>query len=495
MRLDASRHPMTWSIDGGRRGDRGARADDGGLRSRDRLSACALRARSIPPHAQPLPRSGTRSDAPHHVRREPGPTAMARVPAPRSAATAPACRLGMWRVQRRRGEEVADRSPHATRSDRGHGPKPPRSRNHFGRSIVRRRKILSGSRWPSCWPGPCSRPSASDRRRHRPRRRPSTSRVSATVQTTPTFGLICDDCAPDVAFGGDNVGLGARVTHLGGGAVEPDGQGRLPVLPVAPPPGSDARPRRHADRAVRPALGHLPRGRRLRRSTSIPVPVTSRISRPMARSTALISRASISRRVAQARCTLQLVGDGSYDCHHHQEHPHLQRRPLRSRRSRDQRPGHDDDQHHARRRDDVRTITAAGSTVKGPDTLQFDGPTPSVVCRPGVSISCTAPAGSNALYDLASTESDPTLVAKTDVSVTVEITIILTFGGTVHVATFGPGSPTKMHLTAPSNQVDLGPILPNNIPPAPTPVVTTPATRASRSTSTAPGRPRSARSV
>ena len=35
---------------------------------------------------------------------------------------------------------------------------------------------------------------------------------SATVQSFGPVGVICDACAPDALFGGDNVGLGARLT-------------------------------------------------------------------------------------------------------------------------------------------------------------------------------------------------------------------------------------------------------------------------------------------
>src|SRR5207247_9899423 len=46
-----------------------------------------------------------------------------------------------------------------------------------------------------------------------------------------------------------------------------------------------------------------------------------------------------------------------------------------------------------------------------------------------------------------------------------EATLVTTVGGTVNLGTIGPGPTVTMNLTAPSQEIDLGPILPDNKPP------------------------------
>jgi hypothetical protein len=280
---------------------------------------------------------------------------------------------------------------------------------------------------------------------------------SATVQTTPTFGLICDDCAPDVAFGGDNVGLGARVTLSAVASWHPSAR---------------------VDYQYSPSL--LRQGQTLDlvdTLTGLPGPLS--VTYHVAGDYGIYFNTTFPADGSQhgsdfstfdfstsgsGSCTLQLDGDGSYDCQTVKDIPIFSGDLFGLFGAAISVPVTTTINITPDGVATVRTISAGGSTVQGPDALHFHGPTPSVVADP-FTVSCTAPAGTNALYDLASTESNPTLVASTDVSVKVTITIIIDFGGTAHVATFGPGSPTAMHLTAPSNQIDLGPILANNIPP------------------------------
>src|SRR5439155_1381214 len=114
--------------------------------------------------------------------------------------------------------------------------------------------------------------------------------------------------------------------------------------------------------------------------------------------------------------------------------------------------------------DSTRTVSYAGSVGNGPTTLHFNGPTPAVVAD-NFPIACTAPVGAEALYDLSSNHSDPSLFAVTSVGIKVEASVIITVGGTVNLGTFGPGPTVTLHLNAPSEQVDLGPIQADNKPP------------------------------
>ena len=280
---------------------------------------------------------------------------------------------------------------------------------------------------------------------------------SATVQTTPTFGLICDDCAPDAAFGGDNVGLGARVTLSAVATWNPTAKVDYQYSPSLLRQGQtlDLVDTLTGQSGPLSVTYHAAGDYGIYFNTTFPADGSQHGTD--------FSSFDFSTS-GSGSCTLQLDGDGSYDCQTVKTIPIFSGDLFGLVGAEISVPVTTTINITPDGVATVRTITAAGSTVKGPDPLQFHGPTPSVVADP-FTVSCTAPAGTNALYDLASSESNPTLVASTDVSVKIEITIIITFGGTIHIATFGPGSPTVMHLTAPSNQVDLGPILANNIPP------------------------------
>lgn len=119
----------------------------------------------------------------------------------------------------------------------------------------------------------------------------------------------------------------------------------------------------------------------------------------------------------------------------------------------------------------VRSVVVGTSPVLGPDLLAFHGPSPAVV-PDNFQVPCTAPAGSNLRYDLASSSTNPVSVASTTaaVSLVLETTFFNTTLGTVTLATLGPDT-TTFGLTAPSYQVQLGTISADNKPP----VVTSPA--------------------
>jgi len=120
----------------------------------------------------------------------------------------------------------------------------------------------------------------------------------------------------------------------------------------------------------------------------------------------------------------------------------------------------------------VRSVIVDGPIVAGPDTLVFHGPSPSVLADP-VTMACTAPVGAEAVYELASTETDPTAVATTAVKLGAKVEILVVvfgctadiFDDTFTIATFGPGDPTTIPLTAPTKTVALGTVLPDNQPP------------------------------
>jgi len=278
---------------------------------------------------------------------------------------------------------------------------------------------------------------------------------SATVQSFGPVGVICDGCAPDALFGGDNVGLGARLT----------------LSAVA-----DWNPTAKVDYQYSPSL--LRQGQTLDLVDTLtgqsgPLSVTYHATGdygiyyntlfPGIGSDRNINSFDISTS-GSGTCTLKLTGDGAYDCQTVKTITIFSGDLFGLVGAAITVPVTTTINITPDGVATVRTITAAGSTIKGPDALTFNGPTPSVLAD-GFSIPCVAPAGSNALYDLASTESNPSLVARTNVSVDIEITIIVSLGGSVSLGTFGPGSPVTMNLTAPSNQVDLGPIMANNIPP------------------------------
>ncbi len=280
---------------------------------------------------------------------------------------------------------------------------------------------------------------------------------SATVQSFGPVGVICDACAPDTFFGGDNVGLGARLTLSAVAAWNPTAT---------------------VDYQYSPSL--LRQGQTLDLVDTLtgqsgPLSVTYHATGDYGIywNTTFPSDASLYgtdystydiSTSGSGTCTLKLNGDGSYDCQTVKTISIFSGDLFGLVGADISVPVTTTINITPDGVATVRTITAGGSTIKGPDPLAFNGPTPSVVADP-FTVSCTAPAGTNALYDLASTTSNPSLVASTNVSVDIEITIIVSLGGSVSLGTFGPGSPVTMNLTAPTNQVDLGPILANNIPP------------------------------
>jgi PKD repeat protein len=111
----------------------------------------------------------------------------------------------------------------------------------------------------------------------------------------------------------------------------------------------------------------------------------------------------------------------------------------------------------------TRSVTVGGTTYVGPGPLEFHGPSPAVTSDPVV-VPCTAPVGTEMLYDLASTTTSPGLSATTSADIKVSVTIIFTVDATFHLATIGPDVST-MTLTAPTTQVDLGAIQADNKPP------------------------------
>lgn len=112
----------------------------------------------------------------------------------------------------------------------------------------------------------------------------------------------------------------------------------------------------------------------------------------------------------------------------------------------------------------VRSVTVGGSTLLGPDTLTFHGPSPSTLAD-NFAVPCTAVPGNDLVYDLTSSSTTPSYTSTTTVNIKIDITVIITVNVLNQtVATIGPESGT-MTLTAPSTPVDLGPVLANNIPP------------------------------
>lgn len=117
----------------------------------------------------------------------------------------------------------------------------------------------------------------------------------------------------------------------------------------------------------------------------------------------------------------------------------------------------------------VRSVTVGGQTYAGPDNLGFHGPSPAVLAD-NFAVPCTAPVGTELLYDLASSSTSPQFEATTSVGVKISITVIFTTESTVNLASIGPDT-SAFALAAPSNQVELGPIQPDNKPP----VITAPS--------------------
>ncbi len=279
---------------------------------------------------------------------------------------------------------------------------------------------------------------------------------TATVQSFGPVSVICDPCAPDALFGGANVGLGARVT----------------LSAVA-----QWNPSARVDYQYSPSL--LRQGQTLDLVDTLtgqsgPLVVTYHAAGdygiyfndtfPADASVSSLTAAFDLSTSGSGTCTLKLSGDGTYDCQTTKTITIFSGDLFGLVGASITMPVTTTINITPDGVATVRTVTVSGSTIKGPDLLTFNGPTPSVVSD-SFAVLCTAPVGANALYDLASSQSNPTLVASTNVSVDIEITIIISLGGSVSLGTFGPSSPVTMNLTAPSNQVDLGPILANNVPP------------------------------
>ncbi len=278
---------------------------------------------------------------------------------------------------------------------------------------------------------------------------------TATVQSVGPVGVICDACAPDALFGGDNVGLGARVTLSAVAQWNPSARVDYQYSPSLLRQGQtldlvDTLTGQSGPLAV---TYHAAGDYGIYFNSTFPTDVSVRNVSTFNFSTS-----------GNGTCTLKLNGDGTYDCQTTDTIPIFSGDLFGLVGASITMPVKTTINITPDGVATVRTVTVSGSTIKGPDPLTFNGPTPSVVSD-GFAVSCSAPVGANALYDLASSQSNPTLVASTNVSVDIEITIIISLGGSVSLGTFGPSSPVTMHLTAPSNQVDLGPILANNVPP------------------------------
>jgi hypothetical protein len=293
---------------------------------------------------------------------------------------------------------------------------------------------------------------------------------SATVQQTPTYGAICDACAPDALFNNDDVGLGVRFKIAAAATWNPTATVSYQYSPSL-----------------------LRQGQTLDLSDSLsggsgPLSVTYSLSgdfgiyyNPGASTPSFPDDASIWNggsdlqafafsTTGSGTCTLKLDGDGNYDCQTtdtitivHEDIFGLAGVDISLPVTTTVAISPDGVT-------TVRTVSVGSGTLKGPDTLVFHGPSPSVQSD-GFAIPCTAPAGNDLMYDLASTQSNPTLVATTDISLSLSVQIIITVGTTIHIATVGPSSPVTMTLTAPTTMTDLGPILANNVPPDLTNVV------------------------
>jgi PKD repeat protein len=112
----------------------------------------------------------------------------------------------------------------------------------------------------------------------------------------------------------------------------------------------------------------------------------------------------------------------------------------------------------------VRSVTAGGSTLVGPNPLSFNGPSPAIV-NDNFVVPCAAVPGNDAIYDLTSSTTTPSFESTTTAGISVDITVIFTVNVLDEtIVTIGPDS-GSMTLTAPSTPVDFGPILANNVPP------------------------------
>ena len=272
------------------------------------------------------------------------------------------------------------------------------------------------------------------------------------------FGAaICDVCAPDLLFGGDDVGLGVRVS-----------------LDV----NADWKPTATVNHQYSASL--LRQGETLDLVDTLtggpgPLTVTYGVSGDFGVyfNSTFASDASIHDGDTQAFsfavtgsgvCTLKLNGDGVYACSAVKSIPILHEDFLGIASVDISVPVTTTLTITPDGVDSTRTVSYAGSVGNGPTTLHFNGPTPAVVAD-NFPIACTAPVGAEALYDLSSNHSDPSLFAVTSVGIKVEASVIITVGGTVNLGTFGPGPTVTLHLNAPSEQVDLGPIQADNKPP------------------------------
>ena len=273
------------------------------------------------------------------------------------------------------------------------------------------------------------------------------------------FGVnvICDDCAPDAFFGGDNVGLGARVN--------------LDVSATWDPTAT-------VDLQYSASL--LRQGETLDLVDTLtggsgPLTITYTVSGDFGIyfNTTFPSDASIHNGdtstfsfslTGSGTCTLKLDGDGVYACSATKVLP-IFKGDLFGLASIDiSVPVTTTLTITPQGVVTVRSVSYSGTVATGPNTLTFHGPSPSVLAD-SLSVACTAPVGAEALYKLDSTHSDPSVSASTSVGVKIEVTLIITVGGTVNIGTIGPGPTVTMNLTAPSQEIDLGPILPDNKPP------------------------------
>jgi PKD repeat protein len=281
----------------------------------------------------------------------------------------------------------------------------------------------------------------------------------ATVQTTPTYGAICDDCAPDALFNGDNVGLGVRFQISANATWNPTATVSYQYSPSLLRQGQTL----DLTDSLSGGSGPLSVTYALAGDFGIYYNSTFPADASIWNGGSDLQTFNFST-TGNGTCTLKLDGDGNYDCQTvdtitivHEDLFGLAgidiSLPVTTT------IGITPDGVAS-----VRTVTVGGDTIKGPDPLTFHGPSPSVLSDP-IPISCAVPAGNDLMYDLASTESNPTLVATTDISLSLSVQIIITVGTTIHIATVGPGSPVMMTLTAPTTMTDLGPVLANNVPP------------------------------
>lgn len=278
-----------------------------------------------------------------------------------------------------------------------------------------------------------------------------------TVQSY-TVSAICDSCAPDALFGGDNVGLGARVTIAATATWKPSATVSYQYSP------SLLRKGQTLD-LVDTLTGQ-----------SGPLDVTYSVSGdygvywnttfPASGSEHGSDTSSFSLSTSgSGTCTLKLSGDGAYDCQSTDTIPIWDGDLFGIASAKINLPITTTISITPDGVATVRSITASSSTILGPDPLTFNGPSPSVL-NDYFAVPCNAPTGADALYDLASTQTNPTMQASTDVKLHLEATLIITVGGDIDIGTIGPGPDVVMNLTAPSNQVDLGPLLANNVAPS-----------------------------